>query len=222
MADLRQIYDAAIAMVSGNELQKVISDTASGKACELLFPLVYDGEIHKAKWPWAVKRQIVAAEIATEEASPGGQQVPVAGPGGKYPEFARRFPLPEGHTRFIGWGGTKTPKDGHHEGDYVYSDQPSPAIMIYLGGYKEDQETGLWTVPAVEDIKGPFLLCVTLRLAVELASKLRRDENQARRLYLEYQQALEGAFHTVTPFKDYPSRTLGTMQILESGPVHGR
>ena len=213
MASEHAIYDAAATIVSGNKVLSADQESVTAEACRRLTPILFENLIYKAQWRWATKRAWVNADTGAD----------VVGEGSLYPEWKFRFPTPDDFTRYI----TIIPPresenenvEGLEEHDAVYvraSAVRSRAIMRYVSGVFIGPDGD--RVPDFARMRGPFIECLTVRLAAELASKLRRDENMARRLYIQFERAERDAYRVETPFEDYPTRTLTEVTRLQAGP----
>ena len=185
MATRLEIYNASLNMVSTEMMVTEMEQTAVGNACRSLFPARYEAVLGKAAWTWALKRVLVTG-VDTD---------------GTAPEFDRVYPIPSDFIKMIGWGGNADPMPKRIEGESIYSDQPSPAILIYVS--RAD----------VSLIRGPFLECIELKLAAELASKFMRDEMMARRIIAQYQIAERDAIDSITEFVDLPGRSVDTAAV---------
>ena len=197
------IFNPALTMVSSALIKAPNEGSPEQLACDALFPARYWETLSYAKWPFATKR-----EDTVSEANPTGN------------DFAFRAQLPglydednppdERFVRVAGIVGQAASTDDAplywEEGDHIYHNVGTGVgtnfTLQYIAAVR------------VEKIRGPFLLIIQKSLAAELASKFMRDENMARRLWVEMTAHLRMALQTITPFSDLPGTSLDTIYAV--------
>ena len=191
MATELQIYNDALVRVSAEIMDDVNEDTPQGLACRAILPTALETLLGVAAWPWAIKRVSIQVSLVSDAQL--------------YPEFEQRYALPSDFVKLIGFVGTSPPNSKAIEGEYLLTDQGPPAVIKYVHR------------PSMADltlIRGPFLECLVLKLAAELASKLQRDEPMARRILVQLAQAMRMALGAITDFVDLPGPSVDTIAPL--------
>ena len=196
MATNLDIYNAALTMVSTERMKAENEQTAHGDAARDLLPARYEQLLSIAQWQFALKR---ASLSRSGDTVLGGN-------------FDYAYELPDDMIRPVGFivaDSDDPPQEWEEEGSLIYTNQPPSPVLKYIG------------LVDVELIRGPFLLTLQTLLAMDLASKLRRDEALARRLNIEFKNQLYIALQTVTAFVDYPGLGFDVPTGLNSGPATG-
>ena len=199
-AQVDYVYNPALTMTSSALIKSPNEGSPEQLSCDTLFPARYWELLSYAKWPFAMKRVNVDSE-----ANDVGN------------DFQFRATIPDiVHTaaeRFVRVAGivgqASTTDDAPlywEEGDYVYHNEGS--------GTGTDFTLQYIAASLVEKIRGPFLLIIQKSLAAELASKFLRNENMARRLWVEMTAHLRLAMQTITPFSDLPGTSLDTIYAV--------
>ena len=196
------VFNPALTMVSSALIKSPMEGSPEQLACDALFPARYWELLSYAKWPFATKRMRMPSVANTE---------------GNDFKFRADLPLDidmHADARFVrvaGVIGTSATEDDSplfwEEGDYIYHNEGTGDVgttftLQYIAA-----------VP-VQHIRGGFLLIIQKSLAAELASKFMRDENMARRLWVEMTAHLRMALQTITPFSDLPGTSLDTIYAV--------
>ena len=190
MANKLDIYNAALVMSSTKTMATETEDSPQGRAVRALFPAQYEAVLGTDAWPFALER-VSLTGAATDNT--------------RVPEFVYEYTLPDDYVKAVGFGGDTDPLTKIIEGNSLYSDQPSPCILIYIANVD------------VSMARGPFIECLQLKLGTEMAYKFRHDEPLARRLQVQYQQCLNQARSAITEFVDLPGPTVGTTLVGPGG-----
>ena len=189
MANALELYNAALTQVSSEPMLDENEDTPHGIAARELFRARYDQLLALAQWKFAIKRVRLAAVTSSSPNYDAADEL-------LYVNKRYRYELPEDHIRPIGLvvrhDAANAPGKWEQEGSWLLTNDASPIILKYMARVD------------VEKIVGPFLVTIETLLAMDLASKLARDEAMARRLSVEFKSHLNIALQTVTPFVDYP------------------
>ena len=181
-----QLYNAALVMVSTATVASDPEDSPPWRACNALFPARYEALLGIAAWPFALKRFEIQGRLSAAE----------------IPEFRYEFDLPEDFIKMLGWGGVTEPRPKVIEGQRIYSNQTSPAILIYIARVE------------FELARGPFLECMELKLAAELASKFRHDDPLSRRILVQFERTKQEAISSITEFVDLPGPSVDTTPLI--------